>query len=339
MIPGRDTPFSGLVPEEVLAAVEQMGLEPDGRLMALNSYENRVYRVGIEDRAQPLQTGLVGNAVVIKFYRASRWNDARILEEHAFAAELAAAEMAVAAPLSFGGSTLQRRGDFRFSVFSCWRGSSPELDHAEHRAMLGRALGRMHAIGATRSFEWRGSVRDWDYGDAAREQVLQSGHVPSPLDERYAEISADLVHWVRERWEGAGEFRFQRLHGDCHLGNILWNEAGPVFVDLDDCLAGPVVQDLWMLSSGSPAQRAREWTELLAGYEQFAYFDRSELALVEPLRAVRMLNHAAWIAARWADPAFPRAFPWFGEPRYWERHIDELREQIEAVQDPPLLRL
>ncbi len=344
MIPVRPeaavTPFAGLGPELVLAAVEAVGLAPDGRLMALNSYENRVYRVGVEplpDAAAPPH--VMTDAVVIKFYRPGRWNDAQIREEHSFAAELVAAELQVAAPWSDDGESLHRIEGFRYSVFQCWRGSAPELDATEHRLMLGRSLGRLHAIGRRQPFQTRGRVADWEYGARARREVLRMEIVPDILVGNYAAVSERLVAAVASSWEAAGPTRGLRLHGDCHLGNVLWNSHGPVFVDLDDCLTGPAVQDLWMMCSGSAAQRQLEWTQLLDGYQQFAQFDLSELPLVEPLRAVRMLNHAAWLAARWPDPAFPKAFPWFAEARYWERHIAELQEQLEAVEDPPLLRI
>jgi Ser/Thr protein kinase RdoA (MazF antagonist) len=344
MIPARPdvavTPFAGLGPELVLAAVDAVGLSPDGRLMALNSYENRVYRVGVE----PLPDGtapphVMTDAVVIKFYRPGRWSDAQIREEHSFAAELVAAELQVAAPWVKEGESLHRIEGFRYSVFQCWRGSAPELDATEHRLMLGRSLGRVHAIGRLQSFRTRGRVADWECGARARREVLQMDVVPKILVGNYAAVSERLVAAVTSSWEAAGPMRGLRLHGDCHLGNVLWNAHGPVFVDLDDCLTGPAVQDLWMMCSGTAEQRQREWSQLLEGYGQFTQFDHSELLLVEPLRAVRMLNHAAWLAARWADPAFPRAFPWFAEARYWERHIAELQEQLEAVEDPPLLQI
>lgn len=343
MIPvGTDaavTPFAGLVPELVLAAVEAAGLAPDGRLMALNSYENRVYRVGVEpmpDTDAPPH--VMADTVVIKFYRPGRWSDAQIREEHAFAVELSSAELQVAAPWYRQGESLHRIEGFRFTVFQCWRGSAPELDAPEHRVMLGRSLGRLHAIGRRRPFQTRGRIADWEYGGRARRDVLGMDIIPAILAGNYEEISGRLVAAVTTTWEAAGAMRGLRLHGDCHLGNVLWNTHGPVFVDLDDCLTGPAIQDLWMMCSGTAAQQQREWAQLLEGYEQFTEFDYSELPLIEPLRAMRMLNHAAWLAARWADPAFPKAFPWFADARYWERHITELQEQLEAVEDPPLLR-
>ena len=334
----RTAPFEGLGPEVVLDCVGRLGHSPDGRLLALNSYENRVYRVGIEPVPQS-DSRILATAVVAKFYRAQRWSDAQILEEHAFARELAAQELAVAEPLLCGGATLHAHQGFRYALFPCWRGASPELDAAGHRELLGRTLGRLHAVGAQRAFATRPTVEDWQCGAAARRTLLASGQIPDSLREKYAEVSAQLVAAVRERWDTARHARRLRLHGDCHLGNLLWNEQGPVFVDLDDCVSGPAVQDLWMMCTGDAARLPREWSQLLAGYRQFADFELAELQLIEPLRSVRMLNHAAWVAARWHDPAFPRAFPWFGEIRYWERHVTELYEQLEAVESPPLAGL
>jgi Ser/Thr protein kinase RdoA (MazF antagonist) len=324
-----NTPYAGLTPEVVLAAVESLGLVADGRLLALNSYENRVYRVGLEDAAP----------VVAKFYRHGRWSDAQILEEHAFAAALAAAELPAVAPLLFDGASLHRHESFRFALFECRAGHGAEIDQPGHRTLLGRTLARMHAVGAQRPFRHRESVAHWRNGSRARDFILQHNLVPAPLAASYAQVSGELTAAIARCQERAGPVRMLRIHGDCHGGNILWQATGPLFVDFDDCLSGPAVQDLWMFCAGEPEQIQREWSELLEGYEQFGHFDYAETALVEALRAMRMLNHAAWIAGRWSDPAFPRAFPWFGEPRYWERHIDELREQLEALEDPPLLRL
>jgi Ser/Thr protein kinase RdoA (MazF antagonist) len=337
--PDAERPFARLTPGLVLDAVEGLGLRADGRLMALNSYENRVYRVGIEPESlRSRDPRALPHAVVAKFYRAQRWSDAQIREEHAFALELAEAQLAVAAPLVLHGDTLHESRGFRFTLFECWPGGSPELDAPDHRAMMGRTLGRLHQVGARRPFRARASIMDWQCGERSRRRVLELGMIPEPLEARYAEVSASLVAAIRTHSSRLGQARLQRIHGDCHLGNILWNPNGPLYVDFDDCLMGPVVQDLWMFCAGSSAQQQSEWAELLDGYEQFAHFDAHEAALVEPLRAMRMLNHAAWLAERWEDPAFPLAFPWFGEPRYWERHVGELREQLQAVEDPPLLR-
>jgi Ser/Thr protein kinase RdoA (MazF antagonist) len=334
-----ETPYQGLTPEVVLAAVESLGLHADGRMLALNSYENRVYRLGLESPLENPAPGTISAAVVAKFYRADRWTDAQIQEEHAFARELADAQLPVAAPLAFGGETLHRHAGFHFSLFPCCPGSSPELDQPGNRALLGRTLGRIHAVGGRRGFSMRTAVAHWRHGARARDEILRRGLLPAPLDARYAEIAGQLVDAVAACHDAVGPVRALRIHGDCHPGNILWQATGPLFVDFDDSLMGPAVQDLWMFVAGEPALMQREWTDLLDGYEQFAHFDPREVQLVEALRAMRMLNHAAWLAQRWSDPAFPLAFPWFGEPRYWERHLAELREQLEALEDPPLLRI
>ncbi len=321
------TPFAGLTPDCVLDAASAAGLAPDGRLFALNSYENRVYRLG-RDEAPP---------VVLKFYRANRWSDAQVLEEHAFALELAAAEIPVAAPLDLGGTTLRHHEGFRFAAFPMAAGGAPDLDQPGARELLGRSLGRVHAIGALRPFAERPRLEVERLGHRARRVVLASGRLPAYMQPRYEQVSEALLEALATAL--AGPWRGIRLHGDCHLGNILWQasgpQQGPVFVDLDDCLQGPAIQDLWMLLAGSPDERQGQWAQLMAGYERFASFDHEQLMLVEPLRALRMLHHAAWIAERWEDPAFPRAFPWYGEPRYWEQHVNDLAEQGEAMLRDP----
>jgi len=320
-------PFNGLTPEVVLDAAAAAGLDPDGRLFALNSYENRVYQ--LHGTQGPL---------VLKFYRPARWSDAQIGEEHEFTAELAASELPVAAPLTLGGTTLIHYQGFRFACFPWLRGRAPELDAPEARQLLGRTLARVHQVGERRPFEVRPRVGIERFGWQARSQVLASELLPSSLTERYSSVSGALLERVQGGFAAAGSLAEIRVHGDCHLGNLLWNEHGPAFVDLDDCAMGPRVQDLWMMLSGPPAEQQRQWGEILEGYRQFADFDLRELALIEPLRSLRMLHHAAWVAHRWSDPAFPRAFPWFGEPRYWEGYLQDLLEQIEAIDDPPLFR-
>lgn len=320
-----ETPFADLGPDVVLDAAASVGFEGDGRLLALNSYENRVYQLGHAD-----------GAWVLKFYRPARWTDAQISEEHTFTAELDESELPVAAPLEVDGETLFRFRDFRFAVFPWKRGRAPELDAPEARAMLGRALARMHAIGSVRPFSVRPRLTIGRLGISARESVLASDLVPLGLETRYAEAAGSLLERIQRVFNSAGPIREVRIHGDCHLGNLLWNEQGPVFVDLDDCMTGPKIQDLWMLLSGSPAEQQRQWAELVEGYQQFADLDYRELRLVEPLRGLRMLHHAAWVAQRWNDPAFPRAFPWIGEARFWENYIIDLLEQAHAIDDPPI---
>jgi Ser/Thr protein kinase RdoA (MazF antagonist) len=320
-------PYAGLSPERVLAIAERIGLVPDGRLFALNSYENRVYRVGCEDA--PVR--------VLKFYRAGRWSDAQILEEHTFATELAAADLPVAAPEALGGLTLHHCEGFRVAVFPLCPGGAPDLDAPDTLPWLGRTLARLHACGAQRPFRERQALRGEALGSRARRVVLDSPQLPGDCQRRYADISAALLQAIDACWDECAPVHTLRLHGDCHLGNILWNERGPLFVDLDDCRSGPAMQDLWMFLSGDGENQRRQWAALLEGYERFADFDFSELGLIEALRATRMLNHTAWIAERWADPAFPRAFPEFAEPVYWQRHVNDLAEQLEAVAHPPIL--
>lgn len=320
------TPFAGLSPEVVLDAAAAAGCDVDGRLFALNSYENRVYQLGKGPESH-----------VLKFYRPHRWSDAQIGEEHAFAAELAAAELPVAAPVPVSGRTLLGFAGFRYTVFPWMPGRAPELDAPGAREMLGRTLARMHRLGATRPFRARLRLTVKRLGEESRKAVLESGMVPEGVLASYERASGALLERVRGAFEAAGQPRELRIHGDCHLGNLLWNEHGPVFVDLDDCVMGPAVQDLWMLLSGGPEEQQAQWRELLEGYQQFADFDFRELLLIEPLRALRMMHHAAWIAQRWSDPAFPRAFPGFAEVRYWEGHIGDLLEQMAAIDSPPLL--
>jgi Ser/Thr protein kinase RdoA (MazF antagonist) len=326
MINKIETPFAGLSPDQVLDAASSAGLDPDGRLFALNSYENRVYQLGSAD-----------GTLVLKFYRPARWDDAQILEEHRFTAEMAAAELPVAAPVEISGQTLLRHGEFRFAAFPYLRGGTPELDAPEARELLGRSIARLHQIGARRPFERRPEIGIERLGRSARIMVLEAELLPEGLRERYESVSGMLLERIEDAYQDVGPVGRLRLHGDCHLGNLLWNAHGPLFVDLDDCAMGPRIQDLWMVLSGPPADQQAQWAALLTGYQQFADFDFRELRLIEPLRGLRMLHHAAWVCHRWLDPAFPRAFPWFGEARYWEGYLGDLREQIAAIDDPPLL--
>jgi Ser/Thr protein kinase RdoA (MazF antagonist) len=320
-------PFATLTPDAVLDAAEALGLAPDGRLFALNSYENRVYRVGRDD-AEP---------VVLKFYRAARWSEQQILEEHGFALELAAQEIPVAAPLVIAATTLHRHHEFRLAVFPLCAGTAPELDQPGARELLGRTIARIHAVGARSPFRYRPALQGAQLGARARHSLLRSPLLPEHMQQRYADTSAALLRAIDSLFEDAAPLSMIRLHGDCHLGNILWQTRGPLIVDLDDCLSGPRMQDLWMFLSGSTDEQQRQWAEIMEGYSQFATLDYREWRLVEALRAARMLNHAAWVAERWADPAFPRAFPWAGEARFWEGYVGDLMQQCEALEEPPRL--
>lgn len=321
-----DTPYADLSPETVLDALEAAGHRCDGRVLALNSYENRVYQIGIED----------GDPVVAKFYRPGRWSDAAIREEHDFSAELAAQEIPVVAPLRTGGESLRVQHGFRYAVFPRRGGRWPELGTTADREWVGRFLGRIHGVGRAGRFHDRNRLSVDDLGRKARDFVLDGEWMPDYLAVKYAELTDTLIEEVEAQTRGWNGARVGRILGDCHRGNILWTEQGPHFVDLDDCLTGPAIQDVWMLLSGSQPEMRSELTDLLRGYEQFLPFDRAELALIEPLRALRMIHYSGWLARRWHDPAFPRAFPWFAEPRYWEEHYRALDDQLSAVQGPRL---
>jgi len=320
-------PYAGLTPDCVLDALESVGIKGDGRLLALNSYENRVYQVWLED----------GLRVVAKFYRPVRWTDAQILEEHGFVAELAERDIPVVAPLSLAGdATLHVFGGFRFAVYPQHGGRAPELEDRATLEWMGRFIGRMHAIGAVRPFRVRPALDIASFGEEPRAYLLAHGFIPEDLRPAYEAAVAQALDGVRRCGARAGDVRALRLHGDCHAGNVLWTDAGPHFVDFDDCRSGPAVQDLWMLLSGERSDMTRQLAAVLAGYERFFDFDRRELHLVEALRTLRLIHYAAWLARRWDDPAFPVAFPWFNTQRYWQDRILELREQIALMDEPPL---
>ena len=320
-------PYASLTPDVVLDALESVGLSCDGTLLALNSYENRVYQAGLAD-APP---------VVAKFYRPGRWSDAAILEEHAFARELQEREIPVIAPLPLAaGTTLHHAGGFRFAVFPRRGGRAPDLDRPDTLQWMGRFLGRIHAIGATSPFRERPLLDIASYGEAARDHLLAHDFLPPDLLAPWQGVVDLALAGVRRCFERAGPVAAIRLHGDCHAGNVLWTDAGPHFVDFDDCRMGPAVQDLWMLLSGGREDMTRQLGDVLAGYEDFCEFDRRELGLVEALRTLRLLHYSAWLAMRWDDPAFPAAFPWFNTQRYWQDRILELREQVALMDEPPL---
>ncbi len=335
-------PYSRLTPDVVLNSLDATGLRCDGRLLALNSYENRVYQVGLEEAANGKDEH-PGGLVVAKFYRPARWSDAQILEEHAFAAELAASEIPVVAPLSFDGRTLLHAEGFRVAVFARRGGRAPELEDPEVLEWLGRFIGRIHAVGATHSFVTRPRLDIASFGDEPRAFLLASGLIAPDLVPAWKQAADLALEGVRAAFERAGDVGNIRLHGDCHAGNVLWTLAtgnshgGPHFVDLDDARMGPAVQDLWMLVSGDRDTMARQLGQILRGYEDFAEFDDRELWLVEALRTLRLIHYSAWLARRWDDPAFPIAFPWFNTARYWQDRVLELREQIAAMQEPPLV--
>ena len=312
------TPYAGLSPDVVLDAIDAAGFVSDGRLLALASYENRVYQVGIED----------GSPLVAKFYRPARWSDAAIAEEHAFALELAAAELPMVAPLVIAGHTLLEHAGYRYALYPRRGGRAPELESADHLAWMGRLLARMHGVGARGRFRERGTIDTHTFIRDAARAVLASGLLPDRLHNSYLMRTTAIAATIDARFAELEPITRIRLHGDCHGGNVLWTDTGPHFVDLDDARMGPAVQDLWMLAPTPGALAA-----LLEGYGEFRDFDRRELALIEPLRIMRQIHWAGWVAARWEDPAFPRAFAHVGEARWWEEHLSDLAEAQAQLQD------
>lgn len=325
------TPFSGLTPSLMLDALESIGMAPDGRLLALNSYENRVWQMGVED----------GPPLVVKFYRPGRWSDAQIAEEHAFVLEMQAEELPVVAPLVIDGCTLFAHAGFRFAVYPRQGGRAPEFCEPRILEWMGRLMARIHCVGERAPFALRETLDRAHFGSASRDWLLAHDSVPSDLAPIWRGVADQALDGVRHCYERAGAVQLLRLHGDCHVGNVLWTEggemSGPHFVDFDDARMGPAIQDLWMLLSGTAEDMGRQMGHVLAGYEIFREFDDRELHLIEALRTLRLLHHSAWLAQRWDDPAFPAAFPWFAGHRYWEERILELREQIAAMQESALV--
>jgi Ser/Thr protein kinase RdoA (MazF antagonist) len=322
-------PYDALTPDVVLDALGSIGLHGDGRLLALSSYENRVYQLWLED---PFEGA---SAVVAKFYRPGRWSDPQIIEEHAFAAELVAGEVPVVAPLEIQGRTLHHFGGFAFSVSPRRGGRAPELEDGEVLEWIGRFLARIHFVGAKRPFDTRPALNVQTFGMASRDWLLENECIPLDVQSSWKARCDEALALVADAPLDSANLR---AHGDCHPGNILWvPDQGPHFVDLDDARMAPAVQDLWMLLAGDRAQRQKQLGALLDGYEQLRELDRRELALIEPLRTLRLIHYSAWLARRWSDPSFPINFPWFGSSDYWQGQVRMLEEQIEAMREPPLV--
>lgn len=323
--PTPEHPYAKLTPDAVMDAVESTGLLTDARVFALNSYENRVYQVGIEG----------STPIIAKFYRPERWSREQILEEHSFTQELADAGLSVVPPIidSLTGS-LHQFGDFNFALFKRQGGHAPELENFDHLQAIGRALGRLHAVGKAKSFSHRPSLDIASFGQQSV-AFLTEHFMPKPLLPAYTSLCRDLLERIEHIFKRCPA-KSIRLHGDCHPGNILWRDDTPHLVDFDDARSGPAVQDIWMLLSGDRQQQLAQLSEVIEGYEMFSEFDPSELVLIEGLRCLRIMHYSAWLARRWQDPAFPKTFPWFNTERYWAEHILELREQMSALQEEPL---
>lgn len=320
-------PFANLSPDLILDAIDSLGIPTDGRLLALNSYENRVYQVGVQDELP----------IVTKFYRPHRWSDAAILEEHAFVQSLADAEIPAVAPSSIDGKTLFTYQDFRFSIFPKHGGRAPELDQEGVLEWIGRFIGRIHSVGALSDFKHRPTLNIATFGEEPSRYLLSEGMVPKELELVYRGVVAQALDGVRRCYDRAGDVTMLRLHGDCHMGNLLWTDAGPHFVDFDDSRTGPAIQDLWMMLSGDQDEMQKQFNEILIGYEDFYDFNPRELHLIEALRTLRLIHYSAWLARRWDDPAFKVAFTWFNTQQYWQDRILELREQIALMDEPPLI--
>ncbi|MBU3021046.1 serine/threonine protein kinase [Aestuariibacter sp. A3R04] len=317
-----DFAFAGLSPDTVLDALETCRIYPESGLLALNSYENRVYQFKAHD----------GRRLVVKFYRPGRWSNEQIQEEHDFAKELADADIPMVAPLTLDGRTLHHACGFRFAVFASVGGRQFEVDNLDQLEWMGRFIGRIHRVAQACPFQHRPALTPSAFLDKPREILVNSSLLPSHLQTAFFAILDPLIKETRQRYTQPAHIR---LHGDCHPGNILWRD-GPMFVDLDDCRMGPAIQDLWMMLCGDRQQQLLQLDVLVEAYDEFNSFDASQLPLIEPLRAMRMVHYMAWLSQRWEDPAFPRAFPWFAEDKYWEGQILALKEQLAALHEPPL---
>lgn len=319
-----DFSFQGVTPDTILDAVESIGLYPTSGLLPLNSYENRVYQFLADDQQR----------YVVKFYRPQRWTDAQIQEEHEFTAELAAAEIPVVCPLEFHGRTLHDWQGFRFSVFPSIGGRALEPEQLEQLEDLGRHLGRLHLVGSARPFSVRPILIDEQNVFASVQLLHSCPLIPETLKLPFFTILDVLMERLNViDWD---LYPTVRLHGDCHIGNLLWRPEGLTLVDFDDARQGPAIQDLWMMLSGDRLQQQIQLESLIEGYEEFMPFDPRQLRLIEPLRALRMIHYMAWLARRWEDPAFPHNFSWFAEARYWEQQILVLKEQVAALDEEPL---
>ncbi len=320
-------PYQHLTPDVVLDAVESAGFQVNGRLFPLNSYENRVYQVGLED-SDPL---------IAKFYRPRRWSQAQLTEEHQFVAELADAEIPVVGALPLGENEyLGHWNEFTFALYPQRGGQAPDVSLPDTLFRIGQWLGRIHRVGSVKPFQHRPTLEILNTIEHCRDYLLSSGFIPDDLHESYSTLIQHLVKEISHNLEAAGTYNSLRLHGDCHLGNILMREQRILFVDFDDTRQGPAVQDIWLLLSGDAQEQAWQFGEIMDGYEQFNSLDLRERYLIEPLRTMRLVNQAAWLAWRWDDPTFPQHFPWFGQARFWSDHILVLREQLANLQQPPL---
>ncbi|MER2491647.1 serine/threonine protein kinase [Catenovulum sediminis] len=319
-----DFSFSSLTPDLILDAIESLGIYPESGLIALNSYENRVYQFIADDKKR----------YVVKFYRPNRWSSAQIEEEHEFAAQLAAEEIPLIAPMALQGKTLHQYQGYYFTLYPSVGGRSFENDNLDHLEWMGRFIGRIHLVGQKQQFKVRPNLSTDEYLKQAKHNILASNMLPTHLETAFLAILEPLCKTAEQQFNQQ-KYNAFRLHGDCHAGNILWRD-GPFFVDLDDARNGPAIQDIWMMLSGNRDQQMLQLDTILAGYEEFCAFNAAELKLIEPLRAMRMVHYMGWIAKRWCDPAFQHSFAWFAEEKYWEQQILSFKEQLAQLNEEPL---
>ncbi|AIW12648.1 serine/threonine protein kinase [Vibrio tubiashii ATCC 19109] len=315
--------FDALTPDFMWYALESIGIRAESGFLALNSYENRVYQFTDEERQR----------YVVKFYRPERWSLEQIQEEHDFTLELIESEIPVAPPTVINGQTLHQYQGYLFALFASVGGRQFEVDNLEQLEGVGRFLGRIHKVGSKQVFQHRPTIGLEEYVYQPRKLLEQSQFIPMHLENAFFNDLDLLIKSLENHWDDSTSLI--RLHGDCHPGNILWRD-GPMFVDLDDSRNGPAIQDLWMLLNGERADKLMQLDILLEAYQEFNDFNSNELKLIEPLRGLRMVHYMAWLAKRWQDPAFPLAFPWFNDPKYWESQVLAFKEQISALDEPPL---
>ncbi|HAV1550276.1 TPA: serine/threonine protein kinase [Vibrio parahaemolyticus] len=315
--------FDALTPDFMWYALESIGIRAESGFLPLNSYENRVYQFTDEERRR----------YVVKFYRPERWSNEQIQEEHDFTLELIDNEIPIAPPVRINGNTLHHYQGYWFALFESVGGRQFEVDNLEQLEGVGRFLGRIHKVGSRQAFQHRPTIGLQEYLYQPREILQNANMIPMHLENSFFNDLDMLIKAIENHWQGS--FATIRLHGDCHPGNILWRD-GPMFVDLDDSRNGPAVQDLWMLLNGERQDKLMQLDIILEAYQEFCDFNAAELKLIEPLRGLRMVHYMAWLAKRWHDPAFPLAFPWFNEPKYWEGQVLAFKEQIASLEEAPL---
>ena len=322
--------FLELTPERILDAVEEFGVRATGRVLQLNSMENRVYEVEIEVEDDQVETRH-DRFRVAKFYRPQRWSKEQILDEHAFLLDLVERDIPVIAPIqNENGDTLKTIADIHCALFPKSGGRIPQEFTDEELERMGRLIARLHFVGAARPATARIQLSPQTYGIENLEKIISLGFLPNEYFNTYSNLVKTLSQTISPWFDG---IEMLRIHGDLHLANILWDDAGPKLVDFDDMLVGPPIQDLWLIVPGRDEESRRQFRVMINAYQELRAFDRKSLRLVEPLRALRMIHFSAWIAKRWEDPAFKRIFPGFGSNAYWSEQIGDLQDQLSVIRE------